>query len=144
MYESYRARIKKILMKLPDDLIVHYIDKDDQKHTTSADDLLLYLVNAHRDGDRHAIKHIEPADLIAIEAKNNILSILLLTDGYKPATHVIKRDRITGELHEMTEEELEAQEKELDAMTEAERSAYWRREEQAFFEYFGKSERGEE
>ena len=54
MYESYRARIKKIFAKLPSDLIVHYIDADDQKHTTSADDLLLYLVNAHREGDRYA------------------------------------------------------------------------------------------
>lgn len=144
MYESYRTRIKKILAKLPDDLIVHYIDADDQKRTTSADDLLLSLVNARREGKKNVIKHIDPADLIAIEAKNNILSILLMTAGYKPATHVLKRDPHTGELHEMTEEELTEEETKLARMTEPERSAYWRAEEQAFFEYFGRPERGEE
>ena len=142
MYETYRARIKKILAKLPKDIIVHYIDDADQKHTTTADDLLLHLVNAHREEKRHTIKHIEPADLIAIEEKNLILSILLMKDGYKPATHVVKRDRITGELHEMTEEELEEEEQLLGAMTEDQRAAYWKRQEEAFFEYFGK--KGEE
>lgn len=144
MYESYRARVKKILALLPNDLIVHYTDTDDRKHTASADDLLLFLVNARREEKTHVIKYVEPADLVAIEAKNKILSVLLMKDGYKPATHVLKRDPHTGELHEMTEEELEEEERKLDAMTELERAAYWKAEEQAFFEYFGKPERGEE
>ena len=137
MYESYRARIKKIWAKLPQDITVHYTDANGQKHTTSADDLFLFLITAQREEKQHTIKYIEPADLCAIEEKNNILSILLMRDGYKPATHVVKRDRITGEQHEMTEEELEEEDRKLEAMTESERLAYWRREEEAFFEYFG-------
>jgi len=142
MYESYRARIKKLFAKLPQRIYVHYVDGTGERRCLSDADLLLTLITAEKGSPQRQIKYIDPIDLAAIEAKNNILSILLMTSGYKPATHVIARDWSTGESHELTEEELEALDQKLGAMTEAERAAYWRAEEQAFFDYFDRKERG--
>lgn len=143
MYEAYRARVKKILAKLPKSITVHYTDDTGKKHCVQDDDFIMKLISAHREGRTGIVKEVDPVDLMALEARSRLYSILLMHDGYKPAYSVIIRDPETGQNRELTEGEEEEMNQTLDAMTETERANYWRQQEALFFEHFGRK-KGEE
>ena len=148
-YEEYKRRLNKIAEKLPAGYLIHYIDHTGERKIATEDQLITELSEYHFSQEKnHAlyapegaqlriggyIKSIDPEDLITIEKRSVLLQILLLEDSYYPAIHIIERDPETGELYELSEEELKEREEAWNRLNETEKENYWKEKEKRWKE----------